>query len=115
MKKLNFIITAVMVVVLGAVSFAQTPNNTANVKTETIKVMGSCGMCKSRIEKAAKLDGVSAAVWNKETNSLTVSYDSLTVSSDDIQKKVAAVGHDTEKYKADDNVYTNLPGCCKYR
>jgi hypothetical protein len=24
------------------------------------------------------------------------------------------VGHDTEKYRADDKAYAKLPGCCKY-
>ena len=33
----------------------------------------------------------------------------------DIQKKIAEVGHDTEKYSADDKVYENLPGCCHYK
>jgi Cu(I)/Ag(I) efflux system membrane fusion protein len=28
---------------------------------------------------------------------------------------VAKAGHDTEKYKATDKVYNDLPGCCKYR
>ena len=32
----------------------------------------------------------------------------------DYEKKIAAVGHDTEKYLADDKVYEKLPGCCHY-
>ena len=35
-------------------------------------------------------------------------------SNDDIRNKVAAVGHDTEKYQADDKVYERLLGCCHY-
>ena len=31
-----------------------------------------------------------------------------------IQKKIAAVWVDTEKYSADDEVYNELPGCCLY-
>jgi len=39
--------------------------NAAN--TEKFKVAGNCGMCKARIEKAAKsVDGVSGADWDKE-------------------------------------------------
>lgn len=30
------------------------------------------------------------------------------------RKKIAAVGHDTEKFEADDKVYEKLPGCCLY-
>jgi len=32
----------------------------------------------------------------------------------DIQKKIAATGDDTQKYKADDIAYAKLPGCCQY-
>ena len=71
-------------------------------------------MCKSRIQKTLKLDGISSAVWSTDTKVLMVAYDSSKISNDEIQKKVAAVGHDTEKYKADDAVYNKLPGCCHY-
>ena len=86
----------------------------SNQKTDTIKVFGECGMCKNRIEKAIKVDGISSAVWSEDTKLLTVSYDSAIISNEDIQKKIAAVGHDTEKYKTPDEVYKKLPGCCKY-
>ena len=33
---------------------------------------------------------------------------------DALEKKLASVGHDTEKYKAENKVYDGLPGCCKY-
>jgi len=85
------------------------------VKTEKIKVAGNCGMCETRIEKAAKeVDGVSAAEWDKESKMLTVTYDEAKTNVDNIQQAVAKVGHDTEKYKADDEVYNKLPACCKY-
>lgn len=84
------------------------------VKTEAFTVYGNCGMCKSRIEKAAKVDGVTSASWSAETKTITVTYDSTKVSNADIQKKIAAVGHDTEKFSADDKVYKKLPGCCLY-
>ena len=82
--------------------------------TESIYVNGACGMCKNRIQKTVTLDGVSEASWNKETRMLLISYDPNKVTNDEIQKKVAAVGHDTENYKADDTVYEKLPGCCHY-
>jgi len=116
MKTLKFIITAVFALVLGANSFAQMHDHSkmASTKTETIKVWGNCDMCKARIEKAAKLDGVSKAEWSDKTMVLTLVYDPSKVKSDDVQKKIAAVGHDTEKFKADDKVYAKLPGCCQY-
>lgn len=83
-------------------------------KTDTVKVMGNCGMCKSRIEKATKTDGVSQAQWDSKTKLLTLVYDPAQTSLDAISQKVAAEGHDTDKRKADDKVYAKLPGCCQY-
>ncbi len=109
MKSVKFIITALLAVFVGLNSYAQTP------KTETFKVSGNCEMCKAKIEKAAKVDGVTKAEWNKNTKVMTVSYDSSKIKNEDIQKKIAAVGYDTEKVKGDDAAYAKLPGCCKYR
>ena len=87
----------------------------AGIKTEKFEVRGNCGMCEKRIEKAAlSVDGVSKADWNKETQKLEVVFDDTKTNVDKIQKAVAKVGHDTEKYKAPDDVYNKLPGCCLY-
>ena len=87
----------------------------AATKTETIKVAGKCGMCESRIEKAAKVDGVSKAKWDSKTQLLTVTYAPTKITSEKIQEKIAAVGHDTQKVKATDKAYASLPGCCQYK
>ncbi len=85
-------------------------------KTEKIDVSGACGMCKTRIEKAATgVDGVKDAVWDSKTQVLKVTYDEKKTSIESVQKAVVAVGHDSGKLKADDKVYNALPGCCKYR
>lgn len=82
---------------------------------DTFKVYGNCGMCKRRIEEAVKsLPSVSSAVWDDETAMLTVQYDPSQVTLDDIQKKIAEVGHDTDKFRAKDETYDGLPGCCQY-
>lgn len=101
--------TALLFTVISTVSYSQT-----SVKTETFKVKGSCGMCKARIEKAAKTEGVSKADWNQESKKLTISYNPSKVTADAIQKKIAAVGYDTQKYKADEKAYNSLDACCKY-
>lgn len=85
-----------------------------STKTETIKVWGKCEICQANIEKASRVEGVSKANWDKTTGLLTLVYDASKVKSDDIQKKIAAVGYDTEKYKADDKAYAKLNACCKY-
>jgi copper chaperone CopZ len=125
MKTLKYFFAAIIAVSVSATSFAQmhdhskmmtaTKAETSVNKTEVIKVSGNCESCKARIEKAAKVEGVSKADWNTKTKMLTLVYNPSKVKSDDIQKKIAAVGHDTPKYKATDKVYNALPGCCRYR
>ena len=83
-------------------------------QSDTIAVAGECGMCKNRIQKTLKMDGITTAVWDTESKLLSVTYDPSVISNDEIQKKIAAVGHDTPKYTAPDDVYNKLPGCCKY-
>jgi periplasmic mercuric ion binding protein len=79
------------------------------------KVYGACGMCETRIEKAAKsLDGVASADWNLESKMLTIQYDANKVELEDVHKKIAEAGHDTEMVRAKDEVYEKLPACCHY-
>ena len=109
---------------LGAFSFSLvSAQNGANPQTElaqaaetaTFPVGGKCGMCKSRIEKAAgTVEGVQSASWDKETKELTVKYDASKVKETAIQEKIASVGHDTQKVNASDEAFSSLPGCCKY-
>ena len=85
------------------------------MKTEKFEVKGNCGTCKERIEKAAKsIDSVTTADWNEETEILEVTFDNSKTDINKIQMAVAKVGHDTEMHKASDEVYNDLPGCCKY-
>ena len=86
------------------------------IEHQTIKVSGNCEMCKDRIETAAKsVSGVSSAEWSMDTKMLHVQFDGTKTNSDAIEKAIAKVGHDTEKYKASDDVYKALPECCLYR
>lgn len=87
------------------------------IKTEKIKVSGTCSMDKRRIETAANaIDGVKSAVWDEYTQVLTLKYSVFKKdAADNVQKKIASVGNDTEKYRADDMVYQKLPDCCHYQ
>jgi periplasmic mercuric ion binding protein len=111
MKTVKIIIVAILAIVISSTVYSQS----VTTKTETIKVSGNCDMCKARIEKAAKVDGVSKAEWNKETKMLALTFDPSKTNTEAIGKKVAAAGHDTEKVKAEAKAYDKLPGCCKYR
>ena len=117
MKTINTFFAVLLVAVMSSNSFAQMHDHSSmgTAKTETIKVSGNCDMCKTRIEKAAKVEGVTKADWNSETKNLTLVYNSSKVTSEAVQKKIASVGHDAGKIKADDKVYAKLPGCCQYK
>jgi periplasmic mercuric ion binding protein len=99
-----------LIAILISLSFI----GTAQTKSETIKVAGECGMCKGKIEKAAKEAGATYAVWSPETKELNVKYKTAKASSDKIQQAVAAVGYDTQKFKASDAAYEKLHACCHY-
>ncbi|MEC5165530.1 copper chaperone CopZ [Flavobacterium sp. PL11] len=85
-----------------------------NIKTETVKIYGNCGMCKSTIEKAANIKNVAAVDWNKDTKMATLSYDAKKTNQDEILKRIALAGYDSDKFLAPDDVYANLHGCCQY-
>jgi mercuric ion binding protein len=114
MKTIKFFSMMIIALVISMGTYANTNVAPGTTKTEKIKVAGKCGMCKTRIEKAAMITGVSKANWDEKTQYLTVTYASDKVTSLDIQKKIAAIGHDTEKVKATTKEYDGLPGCCKY-
>ena len=83
-------------------------------KNDSLKVWGNCGMCKSKIEKAAKNAGATVANWNEDTKQLKVSYASNKTSSTKIQEAIAKAGYDTQDFTADDKVYEKLHSCCQY-
>ena len=96
-------------------AFIALPSFAQKTQTSEIKVEGVCGMCKERIETAALIKGVKMATWNKETQMLKVIFKTKNATEEEIQKAIAAVGHDTEKVKASDEAYKKLPDCCAYR
>ena len=116
MKTIRLFIIALFAATMGLTASAQEQAQAqqAATKTETFKVWGKCDMCKARIEKTASAEGATAASWDAKTQMLTVTYDPAKTGKDALSRKLAAVGHDTEKYKAKDEVYDKLPACCHY-
>jgi copper chaperone CopZ len=111
MKTLHTFFIACLLFLAGT-TIAQTTDGT---KSETIKVWGSCGMCKKTIETAAKDAGATAAVWDKNTKMLAIKYDAGQTSAQKIQEKIAAAGYDTRDFRANDEAYKNLEECCQYK
>lgn len=82
----------------------------------TIWVNGACGMCKSRIEKAAlTVKGVESATWDQKSFQLTLEINPDKFKAKKLHYIIASAGHDTEEMLAPDPVYNALPECCKYR
>ena len=115
MKINKFIAIAFVILAIGACG-SKTDSGSTVSKTEivngeaisTFKVWGNCDMCKETIEGSLKVDGIS------KTKMINVSYDTTKISLDQIQKNIASVGYDNEKYKGDDKTYSGLPECCQY-
>jgi copper chaperone CopZ len=107
MKTLKIASILTVAILTINVSFAQQTK-------ETFKVSGECGMCKSKIEKAAKAAGATYAVWSVEKKTLTVKYNSSSTNTAKIQESIANVGYDTPKFKATEEAYNKLHECCKY-
>ena len=83
---------------------------------EKFEVSGLCEMCRDRIENAAlSVAGVVRASWDIQTKVAEVEFDRSKTDLLSIHKAIAAAGHDTKLFKADDEVYSALPECCLYR
>ncbi len=85
-----------------------------NAKTETVKIYGNCGMCKTKIETAGTLKKVAKVEWNQDTNMAVLTYDASKTSQDEILKRIALVGYDSDKFLAPDATYDALHECCQY-
>lgn len=97
-----------------ATLFTVTSTSAQNKKiTESVQINGNCGMCKKTIETAANTKAAKLA-WNADTKTATITYNPKKTSIDEVLKRVAIAGYDNEKYAAQDDVYTNLHGCCQY-
>lgn len=85
-----------------------------NTKTETVRVYGNCGMCETTIEKAGKIKGIAEVDWDQDTQMATLTYDTTKTNQDEILKKIALAGYDSDVFLAPTEAYDKLPGCCQY-
>ena len=109
----NTIILAFMAIAALTISTAY--NKPPSKATVSFKVSGTCEMCKERIEKALDVKGVRSALWDVETQRVSVIYNPRKLEEIQLHNLVAIAGHDTEKVKASDQAYSDLPECCLYR
>lgn len=85
-----------------------------NEKKENIKIFGNCNMCKSTIEKAGNVKNIAKVEWNKDSKMAAIAYDQKATSLDEILKRIALAGYDSDSFRAPDDVYAKLPECCQY-
>ena len=108
MKSFKIFSTLLICCAIATTSFSQ------KTKTETFQVSGNCGMCETKIEKAAKAAGATYADWNKDTKVITVKYSSTSSNLAKIQKSIADAGYDNVGVKTTTEAYDKLHDCCKY-
>lgn len=109
MKSLKYLVVASMMLSTVAMS-AQLKNQ----KTESVKIYGNCGMCESNIEKAGNAKKEAIVDWDKDTKIASIKYDSSKTSKDEILKRIALAGYDSDLFLAPTAAYEALHGCCQY-
>lgn len=85
-----------------------------NATTASAKVYGNCEMCESTIEKAGNIKSVAQVDWDKDNKMATLTYDKNKTNQDEILKRIALAGYDSDVFLAPDDVYATLPECCQY-
>ncbi len=114
MKSLKYIFAGIGFMLLFSNSRAQGQNPQID-STVSFKVYGVCGQCEDRIIKAAKGKGVKTASWDMSSMMLTLTFNPSVTSTEKVQRRIVAAGHDIDGEKAKDAVYKSLPDCCHYR
>jgi copper chaperone CopZ len=110
MKSLNKTVVAIALLLSATFASAQIKNS----KTENVKILGNCGMCEAKIEKAGTLKNIATVDWDKDSKMATITYDPTKTNQDEILKRIALAGYDSEKNIAPESSYKGLPGCCQY-
>jgi copper chaperone CopZ len=110
MKKSLKKIMIVAFALLSNIFYAQIKNN----KTEAVKIYGNCGMCEKTIEKAGNLKNIASVDWDKDSKMATLNFDAKKTNQNEILKKIALAGYDSDSFLAPDEAYKSLPNCCQY-
>lgn len=112
MKKLSHLVVCIIILLSSTLSGCEA--QVKNTKTTSAKVYGNCEMCQKTIETAAYKKGIARGEWNKDTKTLSLTFDSTKTNTDELLKLVAYAGYDNEQFFAPDEAYAKLPECCQY-
>lgn len=109
-NSISKILMVIMILLSSTISFAQIKNAT----TATVKINGTCEMCKANIEKAGSDKKLTTVNWDENTKLASITYDSKQTNQQEILKRIALAGYDNEAFRAPDDLYAKLPECCQY-
>ena len=71
-------------------------------------------LCNVFYNSLLNVKGVKIVTWDIPSNVLSVIYNAKKQDLYAIHEAIAAAGHDTDRAKALDDVYSSLPLCCLY-
>lgn len=108
------IVSKISVAIILLFLFSSCNAQIKNAKTERVKIYGNCEMCEKTIETEGNIKKVAYVEWNKDSKMAAITYDSTKTNQDEILKRIALAGYDSEKFLAPDDVYSKLAGCCQY-
>lgn len=108
------LISKILVTITVLLSINTSNAQIKNAITENVKIYGNCEMCKNRIDKAGSIKKIAKVNWDENTKMAVVTYDSKKTNQDEILKRIALVGHDSDTFLAPNSTYAKLPGCCQY-
>lgn len=108
------VISKIAAVTILLFSFSSCNAQIKNARTESVKIYGNCEMCEKNIEAAGNVKKIATVDWNKDTKMATITYDITKTNQDEILKRIALAGYDSDKFLAPDDVYSKLAGCCQY-
>ena len=109
MKTIKLLSAILFAFAIFQYAYAQSDKIQRNIgiETEKIKVSGTGDMDKRLIETAAyAVDGMKSAFRDMYSQTFVIIYNVFKKDVPDIvQKRIAFLGNDTEKYRADDAIY----------
>ena len=111
---MKYSISKIMVAISILLSYTISNAQIKNAITEEVKIYGNCGMCEKTIEEVGNNKKIAQVDWNKDTKMATLTYDAKKTNKEEILKRIALVGYDSDAFLAPTDVYENLPGCCQY-
>ena len=89
--------------------FSYAQQSPTNNDEASLEVLGNCGICKKRIEKAAfSVKGVKYASWDIPSGQLRLIYNGKKTNLDVIEMQIAGSGHDTENHETTLETYNLL-------